>query len=395
MRSIRNSAKGRRRIRQRLPRIALAARPRGLRAWGLTVALLVGSVAPVAGSLASPAGAATQGGSCNGFSGAKALGASYTDSAVTVPTCGPQPMLGGSLKSLVPYPGGRTIAGYQCVEFSERYLYYKFGVKTLGATNGDQVVDHYAAWYPSLFRAVANGTVGQAPVEGDVLSFSDVNSFNGSSGGHTAVVQSSSVNSSGNGSITIIEENGGKNAANGSQVLTVSGWKVQYSAHPYVKWLHFIGKTVSLPAQPTNPKVKSTTATSAVLTWTDASNNESSFVSQYRIGSGSWVVGPSVGANATSMTVTGLKAGTSYTFQVGARNSAGTHWSAYFAGKTAAQPGPSAPPDIPHRTPGHNRQARHRLEAYRFRRHLYYATYAVLVSIPSSYSDGVRYPSPF
>ena len=35
------------------------------------------------------------------------------------------------------------------------------------------------------------------------------------------------------------------------------------------------------------------------------------------------------------------------------------------------------------------------LEAYRFRRHLYYATYAVLVSIPSSYSDGVRYPSPF
>ena len=141
-------------------------------------------------------------------------------------------MLGGSLKSLVPYPGGRTIAGYQCVEFSERYLYYKFGVKTLGATNGDQVVDHYAAWYPSLFRAVANGTVGQAPVEGDVLSFSDVNSFNGSSGGHTAVVQSSSVNSSGNGSITIIEENGGKNAANGSQVLTVSGWKVQYARTP-------------------------------------------------------------------------------------------------------------------------------------------------------------------
>ena len=35
------------------------------------------------------------------------------------------------------------------------------------------------------------------------------------------------------------------------------------------------------------------------------------------------------------------------------------------------------------------------VEAYRFRRHLYYATYAVLVSIPSSYSDGVRYPSPF
>ena len=37
----------------------------------------------------------------------------------------------------------------------------------------------------------------------------------------------------------------------------------------------------------------------------------------------------------------------------------------------------------------------HQLEAYRFRRQLYYATCAILVSIPSSYSEGVRYPSPF
>ena len=35
------------------------------------------------------------------------------------------------------------------------------------------------------------------------------------------------------------------------------------------------------------------------------------------------------------------------------------------------------------------------MEAYRFRRHLYYAIYAILVSTPSSYSEGVRYPSPF
>ena len=101
MRSIRNSAKGRRRIRQRLPRIALAARPRGLRAWGLTVALLVGSVAPVAGSLASPAGAATQGGSCNGFSGAKALGASYTDSELRQWSLLPRLELGISLRHLM------------------------------------------------------------------------------------------------------------------------------------------------------------------------------------------------------------------------------------------------------------------------------------------------------
>jgi hypothetical protein len=59
------------------------------------------------------------------------------------------------------------------VEFSERYLYYKFGAKALAATNGDEVVDHYAAWYPSLFQAISNGTVGKAPVECDVLSFSN------------------------------------------------------------------------------------------------------------------------------------------------------------------------------------------------------------------------------
>lgn len=35
------------------------------------------------------------------------------------------------------------------------------------------------------------------------------------------------------------------------------------------------------------------------------------------------------------------------------------------------------------------------VEAYRFRRHLYYVTCAILVSTPSSYSEGVRYPSPF
>ena len=35
------------------------------------------------------------------------------------------------------------------------------------------------------------------------------------------------------------------------------------------------------------------------------------------------------------------------------------------------------------------------LEAYRFRGHFYYVTRAILVSTPNSYSEGVRYPSPF
>jgi hypothetical protein len=234
------SARGKHRIRKKLTTWGVAAVAIGC--------LSVGAVGAVASS--APASATVQGGTCNAFAGAKPLGAAYTDSSVTVPACGPQPYLTGVLTTVRVYPGGPTTKGYQCAEFSQRYLYYKYGVKLESSTNGDQMVDHYASWYPSLFTKYSNGTVGHAPVKGDVLSFSDVSTFNGASGGHTAVVQSSSVNSDGSGSITIVEENGGKNGATGSQVLTVSGWKVQYSPHPYVKWLHYKGSTATQPAPP-------------------------------------------------------------------------------------------------------------------------------------------------
>jgi hypothetical protein len=64
----------------------------------------------------------------------------------------------------------------------------------------------YAAKYPSLFPAVANGSANEAPVQGDVLSFSTVPTFDSTSGGHTSAVQAGSVDSSGNGSIAVVEE---------------------------------------------------------------------------------------------------------------------------------------------------------------------------------------------
>ncbi len=105
---------------------------------------------------------------------------------------------------------------------------------------------------------------------------------------------------------------------------------------------YFYGTTVSLPAEPTSPRVTSTSGSTATLSWGDASNNETDFVSQYRIGTGAWVAGPTVAANSTSMTISGLASGTSYTFQVGARNAAGTRWSAYFSGMTLVPPPPPA-----------------------------------------------------
>ena len=46
-------------------------------------------------------------------------------------------------------------------------------------------------------------------------------------------------------------------------------------------------------------------------------------------------------ANATSFTITGLAASTTYTFQVGTYNSVGTKWSAYVNGTTTAAADPA------------------------------------------------------
>jgi hypothetical protein len=134
-----------------------------------------------------------------------------------------------------PYPGSLTTPGYQCVEFSERYLYYRYGVTMGISTNGDQIVGHYVSKYPSKFKAIANGSVGEPPVAGDVLSFSNSANFSSNSGGHTAVVQSSSVDVSGNGTLTIVDENA---VASGVESLSVSSWNVHYSGYAYIKWLH-------------------------------------------------------------------------------------------------------------------------------------------------------------
>jgi len=179
--------------------------------------------------------------SCNAFGGAHQLPgahgvvpAAYSDPGLTVPACGPRPGAGGG-PTVYAYPGSSSFAGYQCVEFAERFLYYKDGVTMGGGTNGDEVVAKYAAQYPSMFTALANGTPNAAPVKGDVLSLSTLATFNSSDGGHTMVVQSSNVNSAGNGSITTVDENG---TAAGVEVLTVTNWTVTYASFPYIEWLH-------------------------------------------------------------------------------------------------------------------------------------------------------------
>lgn len=213
----------------------------------LCVALIASAI------VATPVHAAVQGGTCTAFQGAVPLGAAYSDSVATVPACGPRPYPAGPQLNVYPYLGApRATPGYQCVEFSERFIYYRFGLGAPGsringqlnpATDGDRVVDQYSALYPSKFT-VEDASDAVELAQGDVLSLAHTSTFSDGFGGHTSVVQSSTVSSSGTGQITVIEENA---SPKGTSTFNVQGWKIQGTGYTYIKWLHFNGLPVTSP----------------------------------------------------------------------------------------------------------------------------------------------------
>jgi CHAP domain len=224
---------------RRLPGLGLAAL-----ALGLGTAIGPGAVTAPAFA-PGPRADARAGDPCGAFPGAyqlpgagRVVPAGWSGGGLVVPACGPEPGGGGAAGPVYPYPGAPWTAGYQCVEFSERYLYDRYGVTMGIVTNGDQVAAHYAAGYAGLFMVIRNGTQHRAPAAGDVLSMSAAPGFDSASGGHTAVVASSSVNAAGSGTVTIVEENA---AASGVAVLPVSGWTVRYPGFPFVEWLTTTG----------------------------------------------------------------------------------------------------------------------------------------------------------
>lgn len=205
-----------------------------------------------AGSGAGSGSGAADG--CGAFPGARQLPgadgvvpAAWSGGGLVVPACGPVPGNGGTARPVHPYPGALWTDGYQCVEFTERYLYQRYGVTMDVATNGDQVAARYAASYPGLFMIIRNGTPHRAPAAGDVLSLSAAPGFDSASGGHSAVVQTSSVNRAGDGSLTIVEENAD---ASGVAVLQVSGWRVRDPGFRYAEWLTTVGLAVTSPHPP-------------------------------------------------------------------------------------------------------------------------------------------------
>ncbi|MGH3206250.1 MAG: putative Ig domain-containing protein [Trebonia sp.] len=240
-----------------------------LLALGLGAASWPGPVTATAHAIPAP-GSHLPGGPCRAFPGARQLPgadgivpAAWSGGGLVVPACGPAPGDGTTAAAVYPYPDALWTAGYQCVEFSERYLYDRYGVMMDIATDGDQVVAHYAAGYPGLFMVIRNGTPHRAPAAGDVLSLSAAPGFDSANGGHTAVVQSSAVSAAGNGTVTVVEENAD---AAGVAVLQVSDWIVRYPGFAFVEWLATAGLTVTSPHP---PRAVAGTRYSFALTATD------------------------------------------------------------------------------------------------------------------------------
>jgi hypothetical protein len=144
-----------------------------------------------------------------------------------VPACGPRPYYDSKPDVLVHfYSGAWGEYEWECVEYAMRYLYLAYAISPYSA-NGSQVVSNYSG---SKLVKIANGTYGQAPRPGDVLSYGAT-----SSSGHTSVVSSSSVDTNGNGTIVVAEENA---SVTGSSTLQVQNWSVLGNAGSVSGWLH-------------------------------------------------------------------------------------------------------------------------------------------------------------
>ncbi len=101
------------------------------------------------------------------------------------------------------------------------------------------------------------------------------------------------------------------------------------------------------PSAPSALSVAEGSSTSVVLSWTDNSPDETGFVAEYReTGASAWTVwGSEASANAVTLTVTGLAAGSSYEFRVKAKNARGSSSPSNVASLTTV-PGPAPPSGV-------------------------------------------------
>lgn len=81
--------------------------------------------------------------------------------------------------------------------------------------------------------------------------------------------------------------------------------------------------STTIPNAPNNLSAVSIAYNSVTLNWSDNSNNETGFIIEKKLGSGSWNAVDTTAENTTSFSVTGLTDGSAYYFRVAAVNSLG------------------------------------------------------------------------
>jgi len=163
--------------------------------------------------------------------GAHRLGASY----LGVPVCGPR-RSGDAAPTVRWSRAGWGHFEWECVELAMRFMGQVYGVTAYGA-NGNTVVTNYSTTYGGNLQKVSNGTVGVAPMPGDVISFDDPgNPYVTTHFGHVAVVVASTVTTSGNGTIMLMSQN---DSVDGWRQLTVTNWVVGGFGYGVATgWLH-------------------------------------------------------------------------------------------------------------------------------------------------------------
>ena len=158
-----------------------------------------------------------------------ALGASF----LGVQVCGPRHNTDGGPDVLWSRPGWGEYE-WECTELAFRFMYEAYGITNAWHANGNTVYGNYSdALDGGGLVKIPDGTPGDAPLPGDVISFSATAT---SSAGHVAVVESSSVDVAGNGTIRLISQN---DSADGWRTLSVSNWSVLSGGlGATIGWLH-------------------------------------------------------------------------------------------------------------------------------------------------------------
>ena len=105
----------------------------------------------------------------------------------------------------------------------------------------------------------------------------------------------------------------------------------------------------AVPVAPTALTGLATSTTSALLSWIDASSNETSFRIEMQTGTAAFQEVATVGANVTSLRLSSLQEKTTYQFRVRAANDAG--FSGYSNTVQVTTPGTTPPPPPPSGTP--------------------------------------------